>query len=104
MSVIVEDMVDVMISALQGAGKLDGVTGADLAALKADMIIAEGARWSYLASNIEVKGVDVGTSTLLSSPTPLVPVPTDGGLAVSTQMVSNADGTTLSQNNSGTVE
>lgn len=96
------DMADAIVDALVSAGKLAGLDAGDITALKADMAITYNAMVTYIVANMEIKGVTVNTSALLSAPTPLVPVAGDGGAAVSVQMVGNADNQTLTQNNDGT--
>ena len=96
------DMAGAIVDAFIAAGKYDGLDGPQIAAVKADMAIAYNAMVIYIVANMEIKGVTVNTSALLSAPTPLTPIPNDGGAVVSGQMVSNADGSTLVQNNDGT--
>ena len=91
-----------IVQALLSAGRLDGLSGPQLVELAEDMSVTYTALVNHIVNNLEIQNISVNTSTLLSAPTPLVPVPTDGGAAVSAQMVANADNQTLSQNNPGT--
>jgi hypothetical protein len=101
MAIVITDMVDAIVSALQTAGKLNGMAPANIASLKADMIIAENARWQYMKSNMEIKGVKVDATGVISTPTTPVPVPNDGGAAILATMTANT-AKNLNQSNDGT--
>lgn len=101
MSIVISDMVDAIVSALQTAGKLNGMTSADITNLKADMIIAENARWQYMKSNMEINGITVDATGVISTPTTPVPVPNDGGTAILATMTANT-AKDLNQSNNGT--
>jgi len=96
------DMADEVVDALVTAGKYNGLNASQIAALKVDMAVSYTAMLNYIIANLEINGVEIDTAALLSAPTALTPVPNDGGAVVSAQMVGNADGSTLSQNNDGT--
>lgn len=91
-----------IVQSLQNNGRLDGLNTEQINDLINDMSITYTALVNHIVTNLEITGVTVNTAALLSAPTPLVPVPNDGGAAVSAQLVGNADNQTLSQNNSGT--
>ena len=75
------------------------------AALKVEIRKIYSAVVTYIQDNMDVNDVEVSSgASLLDSPTPLVPVPNDGGSVVSTQMVANAENNILLQSGKGTVE
>ena len=55
-----------------------------------------------IIDNMVIKGVTVSTTGILDTPTPPVPVPTDGGAAILTTMVANTLTKNLTQSNDGT--
>lgn len=100
-----DDMATAIFEALVASNAYDPITDPadpDLAKVLVGMKAMYNAMVGYITTNMEIKGITVNTSTLLSLPTPVVPVPTDGGAAVSVQMIGNADNQTISQNNDGT--
>jgi hypothetical protein len=93
-----------IVDAMVAAGKYPGLSPAQINAIKQAMAIAETARVTYIKDNMEVIGVQVSTGAgFLNSPAPLVPVPTDGGAAVSAQMVGNTTNKIISQTGQGSV-
>jgi hypothetical protein len=101
MAIDVNAMVDAMVDALQTAGKLEGMEPADIAKLKADMVVTENARWQYMKANMGIKGVKVDATGVISAPTTPVPVPNDGGAAILATMTANS-AKDLNQSNDGT--
>jgi len=95
-------MANDVVDALVSAGKFPGLDAGQITDVKSDMAVSYNAMIAYIVANMEISGVTVNTSSLLSAPTPLTPIPNDGGAVVSSQMVGNADGSTLIQNNDGT--
>ena len=101
MAIVISDMVEAIISALQTAGKLDGMTPAHIVNLKADMVVAENARWQYMKTNLEINGIKVDATGVISAPTTPVPIPNDGGAAILATMTANS-AKDLNQSNDGT--
>lgn len=71
-------------------------------ALKPELRKTYSAVVAYLVANMGIKTINVSATGVINTPTPPVPVPTDGGAAILTTMIANTAAKSLSQNNAGT--
>lgn len=95
-------MANKVVDDLVSAGKLDGLSASDITKLKDDMTVTYTSVVDYIIANMEISGLTISATGVINTPVPPIPVPTDGGAAILTTMISNTATKSLSQNNNGT--
>jgi len=91
-----------IITALEGDSNFSNNLSTDAPAHVAFLDILTDKILSHIVSNLEINGITVNLGNLLNTPTVPVPVPTDGGAAVTTTMIANTTGKIINQDNDGT--
>jgi len=98
MAMVGNDLGDAVFATLT----LGSMSTAEKTALKTELRKVYSAVVTYLVANMVIKGVEVDSSGVISTPTPPVPAPTDGGAAILATMTANSAASRLPQSNDGT--